>query len=63
MSNLGSGEIIIIGVVLLLLFGNKKLKEFARGLGESGAEFDKIKKDFKKVAENLDLAETEKEDQ
>jgi sec-independent protein translocase protein TatA len=34
-------EIIIIAVVLLILFGGKKLPELARGLGESIKEFRK----------------------
>ena len=36
---LGPWEIIIIFVVVLLLFGGKKLPEFARGLGEGIKEF------------------------
>lgn len=39
--NIGSMEIIIIAVVLLILFGGKKLPELARGLGESIKEFRK----------------------
>lgn len=44
---------IIIGIVALFLFGNKKLSELARGLGESTKEFKKIKEDIEKgVDEN-----------
>ena len=39
--NIGTTEIIIIAVVLMVLFGAKKLPEFARGLGESGKELKK----------------------
>ena len=46
LKNLGPIEIIVIGFVLLLLFGSKKLNELARGLGESSKEFKKIKKDL-----------------
>ncbi|MER5623213.1 Sec-independent protein translocase subunit TatA [Streptosporangium sp. NPDC002544] len=35
MPNLGPGELIIIGLILVLLFGAKKLPEAARGLGRS----------------------------
>ncbi|MFJ2033585.1 Sec-independent protein translocase subunit TatA [Streptosporangium sp. NPDC087985] len=35
MPNLGPGELIIIGLILVLLFGAKKLPETARGLGRS----------------------------
>lgn len=40
-SNIGTAEIIIIAVVLLILFGGKKLPELARGLGEASKEFRK----------------------
>jgi len=39
--NLGTVEIIIIAVVLLLLFGGKKLPELARGVNQAGREFRK----------------------
>lgn len=45
-ANIGSGEILIIAVVLLLLFGGRKLPELARGLGESGKELKKAKKEI-----------------
>ncbi len=51
--NLGTTEWIIIGVVVILLFGNKKLTELARGLGESGKEMKKIKKEFNKASEEI----------
>jgi sec-independent protein translocase protein TatA len=37
---------IIIFVVILLLFGAKKIPELARGLGKSVGEFKKAKEDF-----------------
>ncbi len=39
LANIGSTEIIIIAVVILILFGGKKLPEMGRGLGESLREF------------------------
>ncbi len=33
--NIGTKEIIIVAVVLLILFGPKKLPEFAKGLAEA----------------------------
>ena len=44
--NLGTTEIIIIAVVLLILFGGKKLPELARGLGEAGKELKTAKKEI-----------------
>jgi sec-independent protein translocase protein TatA len=43
MFGLGTTEIIIIAIVLLVLFGGKKLPELARGLGQSGRELKKAK--------------------
>jgi sec-independent protein translocase protein TatA len=41
MGSLGAGEIILILVIFLLLFGAKRLPEFARSLGKSLREFKK----------------------
>ncbi len=38
---IGSGEIIVILCVVLLLFGGKKLPEFAKSLGKGIREFKK----------------------
>jgi sec-independent protein translocase protein TatA len=38
---LGAPELIIILVIVLLLFGSKKLPEMARSLGRSSKEFKK----------------------
>ena len=39
MFNLGSGEVLLIFLGILLLFGAKKLPELARGLGKGINEF------------------------
>jgi len=39
-------EMIIIFIVILLLFGAKKLPELARGVGKSMGEFKKAKEEF-----------------
>ena len=46
--NLGGQEMIIIFVVILLLFGAKKIPELARGLGKSMGEFKKARDDFER---------------
>ena len=38
---MGGPEMILIFAIILLLFGGKKLPEFARGLGKSVREFKK----------------------
>lgn len=45
-SNLGSSELVLMSIILLVLFGSKKLTELARGLGQSVHEIKKIKKDI-----------------
>lgn len=41
-------EMIMIFVVILLLFGAKKLPELARGVGKSMGEFKKARDDFER---------------
>ena len=43
--NIGTTEWIIIAVVILLLFGGKKIPEFFKGIGEAVREFKKASKD------------------
>jgi sec-independent protein translocase protein TatA len=40
---LGGQEIILIGIIVLLLFGGKKIPELMRGLGKGVSEFKKAK--------------------
>ena len=40
-NNVGSTELIVIFVILLLLFGGKKLPELGRGIGDAIREFRK----------------------
>ena len=44
--SLGAGEIILILVVFLLLFGAKRLPDFAKSLGKSLREFKKATKEI-----------------
>ena len=55
--SLGAMEITIILVVVLLLFGGKKLPELAKGLGQGIKEFNNAKKD---VSEEFDKATEDK---
>jgi sec-independent protein translocase protein TatA len=52
--NLGAGEIILIVLVILLLFGAKKIPELARGLGKGMNEFKRGLKDVEKEIKNAD---------
>lgn len=53
--NLGTGEIILILLVILLLFGAKKLPELMRSMGKSVTEF---KKGMNEVQEEIEKAGT-----
>lgn len=46
--HLGPMEIALIIVVLVLLFGAKKIPELARSLGRASQEYKKAKEDFLK---------------
>ena len=51
MGNLGFQEILLIAVVVLVLFGGRKIPEFMRGLGKGIREFNDAKNNVKKVLE------------
>lgn len=69
MFNIGSKEILIIALIILFLFGSKKLTEWAKGLGDAGRELKKAKKEFsdamdetdKDIKKTLDMNEGKKE--
>jgi sec-independent protein translocase protein TatA len=46
--NLGGPDFFIILLIVLVLFGAKKLPELARGLGQSMNEFKKAREEFDK---------------
>ena len=46
MFNLGGPEILIIALIIFLIFGGKKLTEFARGLGKTSKELKKAKREL-----------------
>lgn len=59
--NLGPQEGILIFVLILLLFGAKKLPELARGLGKSMGEFKKARQEFEdeitRAQEDIDISD------
>jgi len=46
--NIGTTELIIIALILILLFGGKKIPEFIKGVGETVKKILKTSKDEKK---------------
>ena len=55
--NLGATEIILIVLVILLLFGAKKIPELVKGLGKGMTEF---KKGLKDVEDGIKTDDDEK---
>lgn len=53
---LGTGEIILLALVVLLIFGGKKIPELMRGIGKGVSQFKKGMKDLDDEikAENTD---------
>lgn len=43
--NLGTPEILVIGLIILVLFGAKRIPEFMQGLGKGVREFKKAARD------------------
>jgi len=51
MGNLGFQELLIIGIVILVMFGGRKITEFMRRLGKGIREFNDAKNNVKKEIE------------
>lgn len=49
LKNIGTPELIVIGVILIFLFGGKKLSQWAKEAGQTGSELKKIREDFDKA--------------
>ena len=58
LGSLGGGELILIALVILLLFGGKKIPELMKGLGKGAKSFqdgmNEIEKDIKDVNNNTE---------
>jgi sec-independent protein translocase protein TatA len=56
--NLGTGEVILIVAIILLLFGGRKIPELMRGLGKGVKSFkqgmNEVEDELKKPIEELD---------
>ncbi|MBI5807628.1 MAG: twin-arginine translocase TatA/TatE family subunit [Stygiobacter sp.] len=58
--NLGAGEILLIVLVILILFGAKKIPELAQGIGKGMREFKKALNDVQDEVKNIDKPEDKK---
>lgn len=52
--NFGTGEILIIALIVLLLFGGKKIPELMRGLGKGVKSFKDGMSDVEKEVKDID---------
>ena len=58
----GMQEMIVIFLIVLLLFGAKKIPELARGVGKGMGEFKKAKTEFEREIKNA-MADEESSDE
>ncbi|MCX8239051.1 MAG: sec-independent protein translocase protein TatA [Akkermansiaceae bacterium] len=67
LGTLGAQEMILIFLILLLLFGAKKLPQLARGIGKSVGEFRKAREEFedeiRKGGEEADIEDSKAKDE
>ncbi len=63
MGNFGTIEIILIVLIVLVLFGAKKIPELARGLGQGIREFRKAKQEIQNELENPSQEEPKKDNE
>ena len=57
LGNIGTGEIILIALVVLLLWGGKKIPELMKGLGKGVKSF---KEGLNEIEKDINLDETPK---
>ena len=57
LGNLGTGEIVIIAIVVLLLFGGKKIPELMKGIGKGVKNF---KDGVKGLEDDIKMDDTDK---
>ena len=53
LQNIGTGEIIVVALVVLLLFGGKKIPELMRGLGKGVKSFKEGMNDVRKELDDI----------
>lgn len=56
LGNLGTGEIVIIAIIVLLLFGGKKIPELMKGIGKGVRNF---KDGVKGLEDDIKIDDTE----
>jgi sec-independent protein translocase protein TatA len=63
LGNLGANEILLLGLIVLIFFGGKKIPELMRGLGSGIREFNNAKNSIEtEVKENIRELESKKKE-
>ena len=58
--NIGGMEILIIVLIVVLLFGSKRIPDLAKGLGKGMKQFKKEIKDIKDIKDDIKIDDTKK---
>ena len=61
LGNIGTGEIILIVLVVLLLWGGKKIPELMKGLGKGVKSFKEGLNEIEKDVKDVDTTHRDKE--
>ena len=61
MQNIGTGEILIVALVVLLLFGGKKIPELMEGLGKGVKSFKKGVREIENEVKEIDQEDSKKD--
>jgi sec-independent protein translocase protein TatA len=64
MFGLGTSELIVIGIIIFIIFGAKRLPEIGKGLGGAIREFRQVKKEIipeKKLSQDDDTKKDQEE--
>lgn len=59
LGNIGTPEVLLIVLAILILFGAKKIPDFAKGLGKGMKEF---KKAIKEVEDDINFSDDKEKD-
>lgn len=59
--NFGGQEMMVVFLIVLLLFGAKKLPQLARGVGKSMGEFKRARDEFEHEITRAEMEETHPE--
>ena len=62
MFGIGSSELIVIAIIILFIFGARRLPEIGSGLGKAISEFRNVKKEFREDKAETGEQESERDE-